>query len=92
MTDHTIHETKRHVILMEADRLIHGDRQQHYGSPDENFAVIAAMWSAYLGHKIQPRDVCNMMALLKIARLRNGPSEDSSIDGCGYLALGAELG
>lgn len=91
MTDHTIHETKRHVILMEADRLIHGDRQKHYGEPAENFAVIAAMWSAYLGHTIQPRDVANLMALLKIARLRNGPHEDSATDGAAYLAIGAEL-
>jgi hypothetical protein len=32
-----------------------------------------------------------MMALLKIARLRNGHHRDSFVDGCGYLALGAEL-
>jgi hypothetical protein len=32
-----------------------------------------------------------MMALLKIARLRNGRHYDSSLDGAGYMALGAEM-
>jgi hypothetical protein len=32
-----------------------------------------------------------MMALLKIARLRNGPHRDSNVDGAGYMALGAEM-
>ena len=79
-------------ILKEADGLINGPRQEHYGSPAENFGVIADMWSAYLGHAVSPADVCHMMALLKIARLRNGPHRDSSVDACGYMALGGELG
>ena len=36
-------------------------------------------------------DSCHMMSLLKIARLRNGPHRDSSVDGAGYMALGAEM-
>lgn len=81
----------RSKVLEEANALIHGDRQNHYGPPSENFAAIAQMWSAYLGHNVEPRDVCNMMALLKIARLRNGQHDDSTIDCCGYIALGAEV-
>lgn len=82
---------ERSVILAEADRLMNGDRQVHYGSPQENFTAIATMWTAYLGYDVSPADVCHMMTLLKVARLRNGPHRDSSVDGCGYLALGAEL-
>lgn len=74
-----------------ADSLINGQRAQDYGDAHENFSAIAQMWSAYLETDIAPRDVANMMALLKIARLRNGPHEDSSCDGCGYLALASEL-
>ena len=88
MTD-TNHRTQ---ILVEADSLINGERQVHYGSPHENFAIVAEMWSAYLKADVSAPDVCHMMALLKIARRRNGPHRDSSVDGAGYLALGAELG
>lgn len=85
------HNNVRSGVLEEADTLINGDRQTHYGTPQENFRAIAQMWSAYLGTSVSPSDVCNLMACLKIARLRNGPHRDSSVDGCGYLALGHEL-
>jgi hypothetical protein len=83
---------KRTEILETAKHLVNGDRQNDYGDAAESFQCIAEMWSAYLGVAVSGRDVCNMMALLKIARLRNGPHEDSSVDGAGYLALGAEIG
>jgi len=81
----------RSEVLAEADRLINGERQQNYGEAGDSFGAIAAMWSAYLGCDVTARDVCNMMALLKIARLRLGQHDDSSVDGCGYLALAAEV-
>ena len=82
---------KRSDVLYTADSLINGDRQNDYGEANESFEAIARMWGAYLGTHIEGRDVCNLMALLKLARLRNGPHDDSSVDACGYLALGAEL-
>ena len=81
----------RSKILMEADELINGDREQDYGTPQESFGCIADMWTAYLGHPVTAADVCNMMVLLKVARLRNGPHRDSNVDGAGYMALGAEM-
>lgn len=83
---------KRTEILETAKHLVNGDRQEDYGDAVESFQAIAEMWSAYLGVAVSGRDICNLMALLKIARLRNGPHEDSSVDGAGYLALGAEIG
>ena len=83
---------KRTEILETAKHLVNGDRQEDYGDAVESFQAIAEMWSACLGVAVSGRDICNLMALLKIARLRNGPHEDSSVDGAGYLALGAEIG
>ena len=83
---------KRTEILETAATLINGARERDYGDATESFQCIAEMWSAYLGVAVSGRDVCNLMALLKIARLRNGAHEDSSVDGAGYLALGAEIG
>jgi len=81
----------RSEVLKTADDLINGDRQNDYGEAHESFEAIARMWGAYLGVDVAPHDVCHLMALLKIARLRNGPHTDSSIDVCGYAALGCEL-
>jgi hypothetical protein len=81
----------RSDILAKANILITGDRAKQYGSAEENFNCIATMWTAYLGRHVSAYDVANMMALLKIARMRNGVHQDSSVDGCGYLALAYEL-
>jgi hypothetical protein len=82
---------ERSRILTEADALVNGDRQADYGTPQKNFARIAQMWSIILGHPVRPDQVALCMAGLKLARLANGPHRDSFVDGCGYLALAAEL-
>jgi hypothetical protein len=80
----------RTQVLKEASQLINGQRASDYGDAHENFGCIAAMWSAYLGYPVSAASVCHMMAILKIARLRNGSHRDSSVDCAGYMALGAE--
>lgn len=82
----------RRRILQEAEKSICGEREQDYGSPETNFAIIAEMWSAYTGAKITPLDVAMMMCLLKIARIKNGGGTgDSFVDLAGYAACGGEI-
>ena len=82
----------RESILDAAKRCVCGDREQDYGSPEDNFSVIAALWTAYTGTDVTPKDVAMMMALLKVARIKGGAgSEDSYVDLCGYAALAADM-
>ena len=81
----------RESILDAAKRCVCGDREQDYGSPEDNFAVIAALWTAYTGTDITPKDVAMMMALLKIARAKAGSKPDTYVDLAGYAACGGEL-
>lgn len=75
-------------VLNEAYNIIYGDREKTYGHPAKNLGVIASYWSEHLGTIITVEDVCIMMMLLKIARLRNTPGHrDSIVDTCGYAAL-----
>jgi hypothetical protein len=81
------------TVLDKAGEIIYGDREKTYGSPQKNFDCIAAMWTAFLRNrfgfedKLTSKDVCYLMALLKVARLANNPAhEDSVVDGIGYLA------
>ena len=63
------------------------DRQNIYGKPENSFATIASMWSAYLGCCVSAHDVAAMMALLKIARFRHCPDHaDNAVDLAGYAA------
>lgn len=75
-------------IADKAKEIIYGDREQTYGDPRKNLDIVASMWSAYTGSDITAEDVCNMMVMLKVARLRNTPNhQDSMIDIIGYTLL-----
>lgn len=77
--------------LKAAAECVCGSREEDYGSPEDNFAVIAALWAAYTGADVTPKDVAMMMALLKIARAKAGSKPDTYIDLAGYAACGAEI-
>lgn len=90
----------REQILEAARKCVCGDREEDYGSPEDNFKTIAEFWSAYLKKVMPPgiefcllpEDVAVMMALLKIARISSGQNKDDNwIDLAGYAACGAEL-
>jgi hypothetical protein len=82
----------RSDILHEAETQITGQREQDYGSPENNFALIANLWSDYLDAEVTALDVAMMMCLLKIARIKNGGGTgDSFVDIAGYAACGGEI-
>lgn len=84
--------TTRAEILDAAKKIVTGEREKQYGSPEDNFDVIARFWSTYAGHSFTPVDVAMMMTLLKVARIKTGHYKaDSYIDACGYLACAAEI-
>ena len=85
-------EITRKSILAEAERCVCTDREQQYGSPEENFVSIAALWNAYKPCGFTAHDVAIMMALLKIGRIASGHEKaDNWIDLAGYAACGGEI-
>ena len=82
----------RKEILDTAAKCVLGDREQDYGTPESNFALIANLWSGYTGVKFDAQDVACMMILMKLARIRNGGGTgDSYVDIAGYAACGGEI-
>jgi len=82
----------RAQILQEAERCVCGHRETDYGSPEDNFQIIADLWAAYKGMPFDSKDVAMMMVLLKIARIRSGTATaDSFVDLAGYAACGGEI-
>ena len=82
----------RKDCLMAAIDAVCNDRQHTYGKPEDNFKLIADLWSTYTGAKIGPRDVAVMMILLKTARAKNSDHDDNFVDIAGYAACAAEIG
>lgn len=82
----------REEILSKAKECICGQREQDYGRPENNFRLIAKLWSEYLGYDVSAVDVSMMMVLLKVARIKNGGGTgDSFVDIAGYAACGGEI-
>lgn len=85
----------RAEILERARDCVCSEREQDYGTPEDNFQVIANLWTAYINNEhvfFEPIDVAMMMALLKMARVRTGArTDDSYVDLAGYAALAGEI-
>ena len=82
----------REEILEKAKSIVTGERENAYGSPEDNFTTIAELWSMFLGVRIDSEDVATMMILLKVARIRGGQAKaDNWIDIAGYAACGGEI-
>jgi hypothetical protein len=92
---------ERTEILAAAERIVCGDRDVDYGSPEYSFTAIANLWASYLLHRAEPyagtsiitaKDVAAMMILFKIGRIATGKSKDDNwIDAAGYAACGGEI-
>lgn len=91
----------RPEILDAAKACVCGQREQDYGTPEDNFRVVADLWGTYIKARCVstdtdvsfcPDDVAMMMALLKIARIATGSgTADSFVDLAGYAACGGEI-
>lgn len=87
----------RTETLAAAEKCVCGDREQDYGTPENNLQTIANLWMDYFSGKgepvdISPTDVAMMLSLLKIARVASGKVKaDNFIDLAGYAACGAEI-
>jgi hypothetical protein len=86
-------ESIRSSILNEANGIVNGARANVYGGPEDSFKTIGQLWGVYLNKVINPADVAAMLALMKVARIRQSPNHrDSWVDIAGYAACGAECG
>lgn len=88
---------KRNEVLSSAKKIVCGGRDIQYGSPEDSFEVIAAMWTAYLGGRglakdvLTTFDVANLLALMKLARMsKNVHYADVPVDLAGYAACAGE--
>ena len=92
----------RDEFLNAAKQCVCQDRNDQYGSPEDNFKTIAYLWTTYLnagsalrpgiGINLRAKDVAVMVILLKVARIATGSgSQDNWVDICGYGACGGEI-
>jgi hypothetical protein len=82
--------------LKRAEEIINGERQNHYGSPEDSFGLISTLWQFHLDNRtntgpLDAADVGMMMTLFKFARMYGQKwHPDNAVDACGYLAILAD--
>lgn len=75
-------------LLIDADAIIHGDREKTHGDPARNLRDIAAKWSVTLGVPVTPMQVALCMIDLKSVRAMHDPAHrDHWVDIAGYAGL-----
>jgi Domain of unknown function (DUF6378) len=73
------------TALQEAQRIVHGDRGQDYGSPLDDFTRTGRMWAAILGlPEVTAEQVGLCMIAVKLSRQCNKPKRDNMVDAAGY--------
>lgn len=83
-------ESFRESVLVEAWKLVHGNRGESYGHPSEDFEKTARMWSGILmdelklGVMIPNWKVALMMICVKLSRECNAHKRDNATDIAGY--------
>lgn len=78
-------------VLSEAQGLVHGDRNEQYGAPAEEYrrtvGMVNAMLAAKLRVPLDPQDLAYIMVCLKLSRQINKPKRDSLVDAAGYCEV-----
>ncbi len=82
----SVEVAKRESILLEAERIVNGDRNTDYGDSSENLRRICEIAKA-IGVNISSVDFCKVMIAAKLARHMNRSKRDNLTDCCGYLEL-----
>ena len=74
-------------ILIEADNILNGDRNEQYNDPNESFKVYAEILKATFGLELTPVEICKVQMAIKLGRLKYKYKRDSLVDLCGYSEI-----
>lgn len=83
-------------ILKEADRIVHGPRNESYGHPIDDYSRVVEIFRMISGVELHPEEGALFMVAVKLARLRHNYEagiihRDSLIDAAGYLWVFAQI-
>lgn len=74
-------------ILLEAEGIVNGDRNEQYGDPKDAFKVYSEILSKTFNIELSPVQICKVQMAIKLGRMRYQHKRDSVVDLCGYAEI-----
>lgn len=74
-------------ILLEAEKIVNGDRNDQYGDPNIAFAEYKNILYSTFGIELSETDICKVLMSIKLGRLKHKYKRDSIVDLCGYAEI-----
>lgn len=73
-------------VLLEAERLVNGDRAKAYGPIRVDYARTVALFKLLSGLDLTPEQGVLFMVCVKLSRSANAFKRDNFVDLCGYAS------
>lgn len=74
-------------ILLEADKIVNGDRNDQYGDPSIAFKEYRDILKTTFGIELTEVEICKVLMSIKLGRLKHKYKRDSIVDLCGYSEI-----
>ena len=78
---------QKESILLQADKIVNGDRNEQYGDPNIAFEEYRTILKATFGIDLTSAQICKVLMAIKLGRMKYKYKEDSLVDLCGYAEI-----
>ena len=78
-------------VLMQARKLVYGERAEAYGSAEAGYRTVCVMFQELTGIRLMPKHIAVIMILLKLQREEFAHKPDNLIDIAGYVEILAQI-
>ena len=81
------YKTEHKSVLLEADKIVNGDRNEQYGDPNIAFNEYSEILKTTFGIDLTPSEICKVQMAIKLGRMKYKYKKDSIVDLCGYCEI-----
>ena len=74
-------------LLLQAEKIVNGDRDEQYGNPSQAFQEYANILKTTFDIDLTPEQICKVQMAIKLGRLKYKFKQDSLLDLIGYSEI-----
>jgi hypothetical protein len=78
---------KNTSLLLQAEKIVNGDRDEQYGNPSQAFQEYSNILKTTFDIDLTPEQICKVQMAIKLGRLKYKFKQDSLLDLIGYSEI-----